>query len=297
MNAYLWSKIDPHIIGDDFLIEGFPFSSVGSIIAPGGTGKSYLALELAMAVAVDSPFADLAGFKPFSHGAVLYINAGDTYFQLTKRLAFLGQRLPPEVRGQLVNLDVIKASGSLMDLSIKPELGLSGTHLEALIASGMNYHLIILDTMNRFHRGLNENDNGQMSELVSNLEYLAEITGAAVLFLHHTNKTAIRDGNGESQAASRGASCLVDNVRYSAYLTKMTVEEAPRYGIAPERHGFYVRFGIAKQNYSLPQTPRWFERREGGVLVPVELSKTTSKTNPTSTNNNSRSYHDNVEKL
>jgi hypothetical protein len=70
----------------------------------------------------------------------------------------------------------------------------------------------------------------------------------------------------------------------------MTTDEAPSYGITPERSGYYLRFGMAKLNYGLPQEERWFERKEGGVLLPVDLPliKTTPLNTPKKENNNGK---------
>ncbi|WP_223925548.1 helicase RepA family protein, partial [Aeromonas caviae] len=38
-----------------------------------------------------------------------------------------------------------------------------------------------------------------------------------------------------------------------------------------KRRGFFVRFGVSKQNYDATPLDQWYERRDGGVLVPVEL--------------------------
>jgi hypothetical protein len=38
-----------------------------------------------------------------------------------------------------------------------------------------------------------------------------------------------------------------------------------------DRRGLFVRFGISKQNYDVIQPDRWYERRAGGVLMPLEL--------------------------
>ena len=38
-----------------------------------------------------------------------------------------------------------------------------------------------------------------------------------------------------------------------------------------DESGFFVRFGVSKQNYDATPLDQWYERRDGGVLVPVEL--------------------------
>jgi hypothetical protein len=59
----------------------------------------------------------------------------------------------------------------------------------------------------------------------------------------------------------------------------MTEDEAKRLSdraydrqpIGNDRRGFFVRFGVSKQNYDATPLDQWYERRDGGVLVPVEL--------------------------
>ncbi|WP_223920885.1 helicase RepA family protein, partial [Aeromonas caviae] len=55
-----------------------------------------------------------------------------------------------------------------------------------------------------------------------------------------------------------------------------------------DRRGFFVRFGVSKQNYDATPLDQWYERRDGGVLVPFGTS--TSSTG-TSTPPSRRSYH------
>jgi regulatory protein RepA len=52
----------------DFIWPGFLSGTVGALVAPGATGKSFWALEAAMAVA--APGADLLGLRPPASGAV-----------------------------------------------------------------------------------------------------------------------------------------------------------------------------------------------------------------------------------
>ena len=59
----------------------------------------------------------------------------------------------------------------------------------------------------------------------------------------------------------------------------MTEDEAKRLSdraydrqpIGNDRRGFFVRFGVSKQNYDATPLDQWYERRDGGVLLPVEL--------------------------
>ena len=106
------------------------------------------------------------------------------------------------------------------------------------------------------------------------------------LDLHHVSKGSAREGQTDQQQAARGASALIDNARWCGFVAKMTEDEAARYSdrihdrnpkaIGSDRRGFFVRFGVSKQNYDATPLDQWYERREGGVLVPVDLVEVSS---------------------
>jgi RecA-family ATPase len=144
-------------------------------------------------------------------------------------------------------------------------------HIQAVIENSEGARLIIIDPLSRFHN-LEENSNNQMSVLLGNLDHVSTRTGAAVLFVHHVNKLAVREGAGDSQAASRGASALAEHVKWSANLAKMTEDEAARHKIDPDRRGHYLSLRVTKQSYGEPRPPRWFEWHEDGVLLPADLA-------------------------
>jgi len=72
---------------------------------------------------------------------------------------------------------------------------------------------------------------------------------------------------------------LIDNARWCGYVAGMTEDEARRlsdqnhHPIGADCRHRFVRFGVSKQNYEARLIERWYERRAGGVLVPVELAE------------------------
>ena len=90
-----------------------------------------------------------------------------------------------------------------------------------------------------------------MARVICQLERIGQETGAAVLYLHHTSKSAALDGHGDLQQASRGASSLVDNGRFCANLICITKEEADKLlddgrAIGEENRKRYVRYEVSK---------------------------------------------------
>jgi len=254
----------------DFIWPGFLAGSVGALVAPGATGKSFWALEAAMAVACGVPGGDILGLAPAAAGRVVYLAAEDPEPALVCRLHTLGAHLGQTAREAIAER-----------LLLEPILGkrlniLDESHLSRVIEVCTDARLLVLDTLSRIHT-LDENDNGQMARLVSQLEHIAAQTGCAVLFLHHVSKASARE-RGDEQQAARGASALVDNARWSGYLTQMSESDGKYlsdrpYDRAPigVRRGLFVKWGVSKQNYGHGLVPRWFRRDTGGVLVPVDL--------------------------
>ncbi|MBL4572947.1 MAG: AAA family ATPase [Gammaproteobacteria bacterium] len=272
----------------DFIWPGFLAGTVGALIAPGATGKSFWALEAAMSVACNVPGGDLVGLSPEHTGRVVYIAGEDPIPSLTRRVHAIGKHLSPDARYAIA-----------YNLTIKPIIGqrfnlMNDKHLAILVEYCTNSRLLVLDTLNRIHQ-LDENSNSDMSRLLRSLEYVSSTTGCAILFLHHTSKGSARDGQLDQQQAARGASALIDNTRWCGFVAKMTKEEAENLSegaggqsISENRRGLFVRFGISKQNYDVTPLDRWYKRCEGGVLLPAELME--PKTS--SPKRNARRYRD-----
>ena len=251
----------------DFVIPGFLSGTVGALVAPGATGKSYLALEMAMGIACTVAGGDLLGINPGNTGRTVYVAGEDPRPVIGKRLRAIRGHLNPQSRESIAeNLDLEPCMGSGLDL-------MRDDHLDRMIRYCDGARLVILDTLSRVHT-LDENSNGEMARLFMRLEQIAAQTGAAVLFLHHTSKAALFDGKTDSQHASRGASLLTDNARFAASLVKMSETQASEYRIDEARRDFFIRYAVTKNNYGAPVEDRWYERHEGGVLRPAVMEKT-----------------------
>lgn len=253
----------------DFIWPGFLAGSVGALVAPGATGKSFWALEAAMAVACGVPGGDILGLAPEASGRVVYLAAEDPEPALICRVHALGAHLGQAAREAIAErLSLVPIMGKRLNI-------VDEKHLAHVVDRCAGARLLVLDTLSRIH-ALDENDNGEMARLLSQLEHIAAQTGCAVLFLHHVSKASARE-RGDEQQAARGASALVDNARWAGYLTQMSESDgkywSDRIDRAPigVRRGLFVRWGVSKQNYGSGFAPQWFRRDTGGVLVPVDL--------------------------
>ena len=268
----------------DFIWPGFLAGTVGALIAPGATGKSFLALEAAMAVACDIAGGDLVGLAPAHTGRVVYIAGEDPPPVLVARIHAIGTRLNQSAREAIAeNMTIKSIMGEPLDITDDKDL-------KKLIELCDGTRLIVLDTLSRIHR-MDENSNSNMAHVITRLEQVANTVGAAVLYLHHTNKTSAVNGLVNQQAA-RGASALIDNARWCGYVAKMTAEEAKHLiyvnhnqevkhnqePIGDQRH-YFVKFGTSKINYGIPMPDCWLYRHDGGVLELVTLEEVCESSN------------------
>lgn len=249
----------------DFVLPGLLAGTVGSIVSPGGAGKSMLALELAVLVTTGTDLSGFGGGVARHTGKVVFLAAEDPEDAIRHRLHALGQHLEIDEREEFAEaFEITSLVGKQIDICRPDWLAF----VESM-ASGRR--LIFLDTLRRFHE-LDENSSGEMAHLVGVLEGVAARTGCAMVFPHHASKAAAMGGMGDMQQASRGSSVLVDNIRWQAYLAGCSKDEAKALAISNEQRGYYVRAGVSKQNYGPPVSDVWLKRTEGGVLVPAQFA-------------------------
>lgn len=246
----------------DFVLPGLLAGTVGGIVAAGGVGKTMAGLELSVLVA--SGF-DLLGIvppdRPIPQGRVTYLSAEDPSLILSHRMHAIGARLPSMARDALYER-----------LCIVPLVGL-GVDIENIVwwdrisDVAKDSRLIIIDTLRKFHKR-DENNGGEMADLLGKFESLCRGTGTTVLFLHHVSKAGALAG-GESQQASRGSTVLTDNIRWQANLFGMAFDVASKAGIDRVEARRRICFSVSKQNYGPPVPEVWLRREHGGVLAPV----------------------------
>lgn len=273
----------------DFVWPGLLAGTVGALIAPGGVGKSFWALQVAISVATGGPAPDLIDLRTDKARKVIYLAAEDPGDILRLRLHAIGKNLSRSEQ-ILANkwLSVIPIAGTSIDV-------MSEKHRAKLVQDSEGSRLIILDTLSRFHQ-LDENSNSEMAQLLRSLETVAAKAGSAVLFLHHSSKSGIRDGYIDQQHSARGASSLIDNARWCGYMVPMTERESNSLSetpfgnrpICPTNRKRFIRFGVSKQNYGARPDDRWYKRNDDGLLSPVQLfpiSPKKSKTNKSKADN------------
>jgi hypothetical protein len=157
------------------IIQGVIHAGTKAVLASGSkVGKTWILLDLAIAVATGAPFLKFKTEK----GKVLFIN-----FEI--RREFIADRIKiiQEKKGDadLSNLDVWNLRGLTTDFE---------TLTDAIIerAGEGNYCLIILDPIYKAMVGKSENTASSVGTLCNQIEQIVEETGAAVIFAHHYAK-------------------------------------------------------------------------------------------------------------
>jgi hypothetical protein len=184
-----------------WLLDGL-FLAGGAGILGGApkTGKSFLALEFAVAVASGTPGA--GHWAVTSPGPVLLLAAEDPLAVVVQRLAALAAA---RARA-LATLPV--------DLIVEPVVRLPDglTRLAATVAQRRPV-LLILDPLIRVHRA-DENSAPEMAAILDGLRTLARDSGCAVLLVHHTRKAPALGSPGHGLRGSSDLHAFGDSTLY-----------------------------------------------------------------------------------
>lgn len=254
----------------DHVIPGVVSGTVGILTAAGGSGKSMLALQLALCVASGGQVSALdPDWRCARAGDVHYLALEDPDPIVRLRLKTILTEYRDDISAD-GGLDTLKrvhvhswyaAGVSLMDSDGQPVAG----SVERIARYCAGARLIIVDTLRRIHQG-DENSNGEMAQVLSQSEQLAQKTGAAVLILHHESKFAAVSGKAAGQGAARGASAIIDNARYALRMRKPSETEVEDENIRNKT----VYLEQVKSNYSAPKPEIKLMRGKGGVLYTDE---------------------------
>ena len=178
--------------GDDYappnwlFHEIIPEKGVGMLIAPSSSGKTFLTVHLAAALAKGEPFFGVSPSAPGGTALLLAEGAGGARGRINAVKAV--GRLP------IAATDVGIINGKLQALA--EDLNeLSATMVEDY---GTPLRLVILDTLSASGLLKDENDNAEAAIAMKALSKLSEMTGAFMLVVHHPPK----GGKGERGAGS-----------------------------------------------------------------------------------------------
>lgn len=177
-----------------WLVDGlWAEAAVGVIGGTPKSGKTWLALELAVAVASGQPC--LGRYKVRERGPVLLYAAEDTPGALRERAVAIAR-----ARG-VRDVDRL-AVGLITEPSLQLDLPGHQLRLDATLAA-IKPRLLVLDPLVRLHRG-DENSSSEISALLGFLRELQRRHDVAIVLVHHVRKTSA----GQPGQALRGSGDL-----------------------------------------------------------------------------------------
>ena len=196
----------------DWFIKGvLPRGELGILFGASGSGKTFVALDLAMAVARG---VDWHGNRVGQPQRVLYIAAEGS--------GGLGRRIRAYCRHHNIDpddvlLSVMYAAPNFMDRDDITEV------LRAITSAG-GFDLIVVDTFAQVTPGANENAGEDMGRALANTRALREASGAMPFLVHHAGKDASKGSRGWS-GLKAAADVQVEILRHEGGLREMHLEK------------------------------------------------------------------------
>ena len=252
---------------------------ITGLVAPGGTGKSSLALALGISVASNSDILQL-GVRQQAN--VLILNNEDSTDELQRRIVGIVtqfQICPSSLEDRLFYTSGYEGKFMLSEMSDSGQkaTAFAGDLIKYMLEKEIG--LLIVDPFVSTHNAP-ENDNTAMDQVMSIYRRVAAKTGAAITLIHHTRKQDTKGSSAGNADIARGASALKDAVRVVATLTPMSKDEAKALTFDAQKRSRHFRLDFAKQNFSPACVNAWWFRMESclidngehvGVPVPVNL--------------------------
>ena len=207
-----------------------PRGEIGMLAAPGGTGKSWLLLALALAVCTGGRWiGGQIATRPLqpNRGRVALLLAEETEEELRRRIWSQAQLLPPMDRPLLSKDSLVWLTRESQPQPLITESNTRSPYaarleeeLRAAAVAGGGLDLIILDPLTAFGGAESETDNHAATRVMQEIERLAALPGApAVMVVHHTRKGTNNENNPGADSI-RGAGGLVARARWAAILQR-----------------------------------------------------------------------------
>lgn len=191
-----------------------PNKTVTLFSGDGGTGKSLLSLQLAVAVATGRGWIG----KTVTEGSVIYMSAEDDDDELHRRIDDI-LRADNRKYEDLKGLTLRSLAGEDALLAVETQTALMQSELFNdldLRAADEAPSLIVIDTLADTYPA-NENDRAKVRQFIGVLRGLSLKRNCAVLLLGHPSLTGLSNGSGSS-----GSTAWNNSVRSRLYLSRIT---------------------------------------------------------------------------
>lgn len=214
------------------LIEGLvPRGGLVMLASDPSVGKTFVGLEAARAVASHTPF--LGKFQAWG-GRVLFVEEDEPEWALGKQFVKLAGDQNQAERISLMDTmgndsEVVTSLEENLYFLVNRRISLDTVEGAARLGRAaasigsdpehMGADLIVMDTLRSMHSG-EENDSTWMAFILGNLRLIQDMTGAAILILHHHNKPTKENGGSLSYRV-RGSTAILGALDGLIGLTKL----------------------------------------------------------------------------
>lgn len=193
----LWHELGTVQASDRLVRRLLGEGSFGVLYGVPGCGKSFLALDLCLHIALGRPWFGL----PVTQRATLYL-AAEGQMGVSNRVAAFRQRHSLDIDSN-VPFALLPVPVDLRDPTGGTAWFLEQIELVTAAMGAGKIGLIVVDTLARTFGSGSENDPADMGSFIANLDKIREKTGAAILVVHHMGKEETRGARGHSSL--RGA--------------------------------------------------------------------------------------------
>ena len=223
-----WDEIQDEPV--EWLIEGvIPKGSFTALYGPPGSFKSFIALDIAEAIATGRAWM---GRPVKQTGAVLYL-AGEGFGGIGARIKACKMHHQTEdgapiyiVRHQL-NLRSSAEDFNALMLAV----------VQLVEQTGMEFQLAIVDTLARAFGGGNENSSEDMGAFITAMGKVQEFLNCALMVLHHSGKDAAKGLRGHSSLLG-AVDTELELLRFDEQLKGVITISKQKDGADNERFGF-----------------------------------------------------------
>ena len=169
-----------------YLIKGLlPKAELGVIYGATASGKTFITLDLAMAIARGIQWRGLRT----KQGSVVYIVAEGAAGFRNRAIAYAKHH---NIDFEDIPLEIIDAAPNLL---IKED---ALAIRDSILASGPKPSLVVVDTLAQSMAGANENASEDMGKALAHCKGIHKATGALVLLVHHSGKDVSKGARGWS---------------------------------------------------------------------------------------------------
>ena len=208
---------------EKMIVQGYMIASEsGGFIAPGGTGKTTIAIWEAVHIILGWPLYGLEVQRP---GPIVFITAEDRKETVERRLNSILKALqlePGDLKKVCRDFLIVDVSRLKFRLAARNKHDVQPTLWVDALAERfgpVKPAYIHLDPVSLIGPGEDSGNDG-MAELMKAARNLAAETGAAIRLVHHTSKEVARTGSMD-QYAGRGGAAFADNGRFTHQLIRM----------------------------------------------------------------------------